>query len=326
MEWYFILFIVLGGVLLLCGLYCILAFVIARATLKSATTPVAHTLDEAREWQMKYENWDFSDYDHNWNRESFELDGVQGKLCGEVIFNSDVQQSARKKVVVICHGHTWNRLNSVKYANIFYAKGYNVVIYDHAYFGLSDGTHTTVGDKERHDLNTVLDYTRKLFGEGAILGLHGESMGAATVLLELGLRSDIDFVIADCPFSKTMSYYRELCTHLTHLPGFPIVDMANAMAKRKFGYDFNKVNPIEAVSKSATPICFIHGTADTFIAPHHSEDMLNASPTALSELHLFDGAGHARSHSTDKDKDIAVVSAFIDKVEASQTSDAEKIA
>lgn len=315
MQWYFILLIVLGGVLLLCGLYLIFAFVIAKATLKSATTPVAHTFDEAREWQMKYENWDFTDYDQVWKREPFELDGVQGKLRGEVIYNSDAQQGARKKVVVICHGHTWNRLNSLKYANIFYAKGYNVVIYDHAYFGLSDGTHTTVGDKERHDLNTVLDYTRKIFGEQVILGLHGESMGAATVLLELGLRNDIDFVIADCPFSKTMSYYRELCTHLTHLPGFPIVDMANAMAKRKFGYDFNKVNPIEAVSKSITPICFIHGTSDRFIAPHHSQDMFNTSPTALSELHLFDGAGHARSYSTDKAKYIAVVSAFIDKVE-----------
>ncbi|MCH5157091.1 MAG: alpha/beta hydrolase [Clostridiales bacterium] len=311
MDWYWIVLIVAGG---LCLLYLLVAFVIAMGTLKSATRPVAHTLDEARDWQQKYENWDFTDYDQVWKRQPFELDGIQGKLHGEVIYND--AKSDRPKVAVICHGHTWNRINSLKYANIFYAKGYNVVIYDHAYFGLSDGTHTTVGDKERHDLSTVLDYTRSIFGKDALLALHGESMGAATVLLELGIRNDIDFVVADCPFSKTMSYYRELCKKLTHLPSFPIVDIANAMARCKYGYNFRKVNPIEGVKASNVPICFIHGAADTFINPHHSADMYKASANPLSEIHLFDGATHARSHCTDKAKYVQVVSDFIDKVEA----------
>ena len=323
MEWYWIVLIVIGG---LGVLYQALAFIIAKGTLKAATTPVAHTLDEAREWQKKYENWDFTDYDEKWRREPFELDGVQGKLRGEIIYNETTQQGSRPKVAVICHGHTWNRLNSLKYANIFYAKGYNIVIYDHAYFGLSDGTHTTVGGKERYDLNTVLDYTRKVFGEQAIVALHGESMGAATVLMELGLRKDIDFVVADCPFSKTMSYYRELCKHLTHLPGFPIVDMANSMAKRKYGYNFHQVNPMDGVKASSAPICFIHGTADTFIAPHHSEDMHKASTNPLSEIHLFEGAAHACSHCTDKERYIKVVSEFIDKVEASLADKSENAA
>lgn len=325
MEWYFVLMIVIGSVVVLCGLYLIFAFVVAKATLKAASTPVAHTLDEAREWQQKYENWDFTDYDRVWRKQPFELDGIQGKLRGEVIYNDNAQQGV-SKVAVICHGHTWNRLNSLKYANIFYAKGYNIVIYDHAYFGLSDGMYTTVGDKERYDLSTVLDYTRQVFGERAIVALHGESMGAATVLLELGLRTDIDFVVADCPFSDTMKYYRELCKRLTHLPSFPIVDMANSMAKSKYGYDFNNAKPIHGVRFCDVPICFIHGAADTFIAPHHSEDMYKVSSNPLSELHLFDGAEHARSHSTDKAKYIAVVSEFIDKVEASLGLDKVKIA
>lgn len=322
MEWYWIVLIVLGG---LCLLYLVLALVIAKATLKSATTPVAHTLDEAREWQKKYENWDFTDYDQVWKRQPFELDGVQGKLFGEVIYN-DAPKGERPKVAVICHGHTWNRINSLKYANIFYAKGYNLVIYDHAYFGLSEGTHTTVGDKERRDLNTVLDYTRTVFGKQAIVALHGESMGAATVLLELGIRSDVDFVVADCPFSKTMSYYRELCKQITHLPSFPIVDIASVMAKRKYGYNFRNVNPIEGVQASKTPVCFIHGSADTFIAPHHSEDMYKVSANPLSEFHLVENAGHAQSHCTDKTKYVQIVSDFIDKIEASLGISAEQVA
>ena len=313
MEWYFIVLIVLGGLVLLYSIFCV---VIARILLKAATTPVAHSIDHAREYQAKYEGMTYDDYDSNWRKQPFEVDGVHGKVRGEIIFNP--VESPRNKVAIICHGHTWNRINSLKYAYLFYNKGYNVIIYDHAYFGLSDGKYTTLGLNEKLDLSAVIDLARETFGKDAIVALHGESMGAATVLCELGIRSDIDLVVADCPFSATMKYYRELCTHLTHLPGFPIVDIANLMSKRKLGYDFKKVNPIDGVRASNTPICFIHGTADTYIRPSHSEAMYKEAKNPLSELHLVEGAEHACSHVTDKALYTKIVSDFIDKVESAK--------
>ena len=315
MEWYFILLIVLGGLALI---YLALCIVVAKGTLKAASTPTAHTLDEARAYQAEHEGMTYDDYDANWNKRSFEVDGVNGKIRGEIIFNPIA--SARQKVAIICHGHTWNRINSLKYAYLFYNKGYNVIIYDHAYFGESDGNFTTLGLNEKLDLSAVVDLARETFGKDAIVALHGESMGAATVLCELGIRSDIDLVVADCPFSNTMKYYRELCTQLTHLPSFPIVDFANIMAKRKFNYDFTKVNPIDGVKASKTPICFIHGKADTFIRPSHSEAMYAVSQSPLSELHLVENAEHACSHCTDKALYTRIVSDFIDNVESSLVS------
>lgn len=317
MEWYYILLIVCGSICVLVSIYLVLAAIIGKKTLKAAATPVAHTLDEARAFQVEYENMDFTNYDSVWRKVPFEVDGVQGKLRGEVIYNDNIQQGSRVKVAVICHGHTWNRLTSIKYANIFYAKGYNVVIYDHPYFGLSEGNYTTVGDKERYDLDEVLKYVREIFGKNALVALHGESMGAATVLLELGVRNDIDMVVADCAFSKTMSYYRELCKRLTHLPGFPIVDISNVTSKRKYGYDFRTVNPIDAVRNANVPICFIHGRADKFIDKHHSEDMYKVSLNPLSELHLIDKATHARSYHADNALYTKIVGDFLDKVEYS---------
>lgn len=312
MEWYWIVLIVVGG---LAVLYLLLTVVIAKAVLKMAATPVAHTIDEARAYQAEYEGINFDDYDNNWRKQEFEVEGINGIIRGEVIFNDT--PTPRNKVAVICHGHTWNRINSLKYSKAFFDKGYNIVIYDHAYFGLSDGKFTTLGDNERHDLNEVLNYVRETFGDDAIVALHGESMGAATVLCELELRSDIDFVVADCPFSDTMKYYRELCTHLTHLPSFPIVDIANAMSKRKYKYDFKTVNPINGVKNNPTPICFIHGADDKFIYPHHSKWMYEASGNPLSELHIFEGAAHARSHKQDKELYNKIVGDFIDKIETS---------
>ncbi len=319
MAWYWILLIVVGAVVVLAALYMILATIVAKGTLKAATTPVAHTLEEARSFQAEYEGMDYYDYDHTWRKEEFAVDGVLGKIRGEVIFNDT--PSERSKVAVICHGHTWNRINSIKYARIFYAKGYNVVIYDHAYFGLSDGDHTTLGDNERHDLSRVLDYVRDKFGKDAFLVLHGESMGAVTVLCELSLRHDIDAVIADCAFSDTVTYYRQLCLKATHLPGFPIVDISNLMSRRKYGYDFRNVRPIDDVRSCNIPICFIHGKSDRFIRPEHSEQMYHAANNSLSELHLIPNAGHARSYHADNAAYVRVVSEFVDKIYSAESAE-----
>lgn len=315
MEWYWILLATAGGALALVALYFILATIVATQTLKAAVKPVAHTLEEARAFQKEYENMSYEQYDNVWRKQPFETDGVQGKIRGEVIFCDIPTQ--RTKVAVICHGHTWNRINSVKYAEIFLSKGYNVVIYDHAYFGLSDGKFTTLGYYERRDLCSVLDYVRTLFGKDAFLALHGESMGAVTVLCELALRNDVDAVIADCPFCSTDKYYRQLCKKATHLPAFPIVDISNLMSKRRYGYDFNAVNPIDDVAKSDVPICFIHGASDRFISPQHSEDMYKVAKNPLSELHLVPNAGHARSFHADNVGYKRIVSEFLDKVEQS---------
>ena len=312
MEPIWIVLIVVFGVV---ALYTILCYVIANGVFKMATRPIAYTFEESIKSQIQDFNVDFDDYLHNWNKQDFEVDGVHGKIRGEVIFHPDTETQQRKKVAIVCHGHTCNRINSIKYATIFYNQGYSVVVYDHAYFGKSDGPYTTLGFNEKFDLSTVIDYTKNLFGQDCFLALHGESMGAVTILCELGLRSDIDLLVADCGFSHTMNYYRELCFQMAHVPAFPTVDFANIISKHKIGYDFTKTIPIDCVKNSNVPICFIHGASDTFIQPHHSVDMYNVCQNANSELHLFDGAEHARSIAVDKARYEQIVCDFIHKIE-----------
>lgn len=306
-----VLLVVLGVALL----YTILCYIIANGVFKMATRPIAYTFDQSMQSQKQDFNEDFDDYLHNWNKQEFEVDGVHGKIRGEVVFHPEMPNQTRKKVAIVCHGHTCNRINSVKYGSIFYKQGYSLVLYDHAYFGLSDGPYTTLGFNEKFDLSTVIDYTKNLFGQDCFLALHGESMGAVTILCELGLRSDINLLVADCGFSHTMNYYRELCFQIAHVPPFPTVDFANVISTKKIGYDFTKTVPINCVKNSNVPICFIHGASDTFIQPHHSVDMYNVCQNPNSELHLFDGAEHARSIAVDKPRYEQVVCDFIHKIE-----------
>jgi len=310
---YAVTLIILGTVLVIFLLWITACVFIAGRTLKMASRPVAHTLEEAREVQMRAENVDFTDFDENWNKQEFELDGLHGKLRGVTVFNP--LKGSRNKVAVICHGHTWNRINSIKYGTVFYNLGYSLIMYDHSYFGESEGKFCTLGYYEKHDLSSVIDYARNIFGQDAYVALHGESMGAVTVLSLLGLRSDVDLVVADCPFSDTGMYYREFFEHSFGISSFPIVEFSNVISKRKYGYDFGKCRPIDDVKQSDAPICFIHGSDDKFIFPHHSEDMYDVCKNPLSELNIVSGAKHARSYLKDNAAYVKIVENFVRKVE-----------
>jgi uncharacterized protein len=60
---------------------------------------------------------------------------------------------------------------------------------------------TTMGYYEARDLKKVCDYIRAKFSEEIILGTHGESMGAATVMMNAPLDQQLAFVIEDCGYS-----------------------------------------------------------------------------------------------------------------------------
>ena len=97
---------------------------------------------------------------------------------------------------------TENKINSVKYARLFERLGFNSVIYDHRRHGDSGGKTTSFGYYEKIDLKAIVDIIREEIGNDALLGIHGESMGAATTILYAGTFDDkADFHIVDCPFS-----------------------------------------------------------------------------------------------------------------------------
>ena len=65
------------------------------------------------------------------------------------------------RTVVICHGVTENKVNSIKYARLFERLRFNSVIFDHRRHGDSGGKTTSFGFYEKMDLKEVLSAVRK---------------------------------------------------------------------------------------------------------------------------------------------------------------------
>jgi hypothetical protein len=59
--------------------------------------------------------------------------------------------------IIFSHGVTENKMNSIKYMNLFLKRGFNAIIYDHRRHGETGGKTTSFGHYEKFDLNAFVD-------------------------------------------------------------------------------------------------------------------------------------------------------------------------
>ena len=253
------------------------------------------------------------DYNYRWTKEAFTLDTDDARLKGEIIFNPSFD-GPRKKVAIIAHGLTAAKEADIKYAKIFYELGYNVIIFDERYFGESEARYCTLGMKEADDIKCLCEYARTRFGDDCFIGLHGESMGGASVLRML-LNFKPDFVVADCPFSDLQLLIKELARRRAGILGTPARYVARLIGYMRYKYDYFKVKPIDAVREADVPICFMHGEDDMLINASNSREMYELCKNPLSEIHIFKGADHALSIATDRHSYEVCVQNFVKKTE-----------
>ncbi len=162
-----------------------------------------------------------------------------------------------KNTVIICHGVTENKTNSIKYARLFERLGFNSVIYDHRRHGESGGKTTSFGYYEKLDLQAIVQFIREKIGEDALLGIHGESMGAATTILYAGtFDDDADFHIVDCPFSDFTEQVLHVLRMETPLRSTMALRIANLFLKMRDGYTLNLVSPREVIENVQKPMLF----------------------------------------------------------------------
>ena len=244
------------------------------------------TLEEARQWQE-------SRYDLSWYDGLAKEDYTVSSDDGYVLHVQHlVNPAGTGRYVIISHGYTDNRFGACKYAKIYLDMGFDVIIYDLRGHGLNEPTFCTYSIRESRDLAALIRDTKERYPALTMLGIHGESLGAASTIACLKYRPGVDFAVADCAFSEIIPVLKVGLRGM-HLPDW-LVYIASVFAKLRFGYSFPQMRPIESLQGDHTPILFIHGAKDNFILPEHSEAMHRAAPDH-SEVCLIPNAKHAES-------------------------------
>jgi len=220
-------------------------------------------------------------------------------------------EDGKARVAVFVHGYTYCLIGGFKYASILHDLGFDCVFYDHRNHGLSDKAPTTMGYYESKDLSTVCDWARERFGSDCVLGTHGESMGAATVMLHASQYPALAFVIEDCGYSDLRAQLRHNVRQRYHLPYAPFVPLASLFSRLRGGVFFRDVVPVESVAKcDKLPMLFIHGEKDDFVPFPMVREVYSAKP-GEKQIQTFPNAAHAESFGSDPQGYRACVSAFL---------------
>lgn len=270
-----------------------------------ALKPHLWQTNEAIEREKSLGNW--GDYD-KYDKESFLIKSFDGYELHSILI-----KNSGNKFVIITHGHTSTKYASVKYANIFYKLGFNVLIYDLRHHGENKRCFCSMGNLESKDIIAVADYLRGRFGEDIEIGLQGESLGASSSLMALGLDDRFSFCVEDCGFSDLHNLIQFQMKVKYNLPKF-ILYTAELLAIILYKDDIRKIKPIESVKRTSTPILFIHGGADKYIPFDMCSDMYDVCGSK-KEIVMFEGAGHAQSYQTNPEKYFNTVLDFIKSVD-----------
>ena len=262
------------------------------------------TIDEAWKWQS--DHYDTSYY-NDLKKTDYIVKGFEDYELHTEFLENPVPTD---RYIILSHGYTDNHIGTLKYVKMYLDLGFNCVIYDLRGHGENVSTFTTYGICEAQDLKAIIEDTRTRYSDISILGLHGESLGAATSVTVLKYKPEVDFVVADCGFSDIENVLRRAYTN-NHVPSF-FVDVANVTGKIRYHYSLLEMRPIESLSDNTVPILFIHGADDSFIVPKNSQDMAERT-AGYSEVHLIPGAEHAASILTDRETYVGYVTQFLNE-------------
>jgi pimeloyl-ACP methyl ester carboxylesterase len=211
--------------------------------------------------------------------------------------------AAMGKCVVLIHGYGDAKVGAIAWAPMWHALGYHILAIDLRAHGESDGTQTTAGFFERHDLNQALDQLRAARpADTRRLVLFGVSLGAAVALAAADSRDDIAAMILECPYTQ---YSHAVLAHarVQNMPATFLVPLVLPLAQKLSGANFDVVKPIDLIPRAKCPILLISATDDPFAPP---EDLL-ALERAIADRHdpssafwkVF--AGHVQSMTPDPD-------------------------
>ncbi len=258
---------------------------------------------EAVKWLRKYES-----------KEDIFIDSIDELKLHASLVRPDGESH---RYAILIHGVKSDGEYMAYYAKHYIDKGINVLLPDLRGFGKSEGDYTGYGYFDRLDIMEWIYLIIRRDPKARIM-IHGTSMGAATTLMTTGekLPKQVIMAVADSSYTTISEEFADVYKKLkkSFIP-FPAVHVImRLLIKIKCGYDINKVNVLEAVSKSNTPTLFIHGDEDKLIDPQMCARLYEKC-TAPKQYCLILGADHVQGAYIDPSKYWKKVDTLMEKTD-----------
>jgi pimeloyl-ACP methyl ester carboxylesterase len=202
---------------------------------------------------------------------------------------------AERPAFVVTHGLGDNLESYLGHAELLRRRGHAVLLVDLRGHGGSEGSLTTLGGLESHDVRAGMQWLRDNGLASAGIGLMGHSMGAVAVLLAAAEAPDVRAVIVEAPFDS----YRNSVAHHAKLlygtpPWLPLIPMSIAVAEWRAGFDADAIDCVVAARRIRAPLLAIVDGAD----PRMPEPVVRRIVDAHAGPHrlwVAPGAGHVQA-------------------------------
>lgn len=310
--------------------------VLSGLTIGMAHALCTFALDTTAQWSMfnlpHKEFPQLPEYDSNeqakaaqWFRNKRQPVGIRSfdglKLHGWLLEPCSTDQSAKRRhlYAICCHGYTGTPEEMAKWAYHYACLGFGVLIPAQRGHELSEGRYVGMGYLERNDL---LDWIHLIIeaDHSARILLHGNSMGAATVMMTAGdprLPRNVVAAVSDCGYASVIGQFTDNAASMFHLPrhiAYLMVKAASMVCMRKAGYSFEEASCTKALHHAKIPMLFIHGGGDSFVRPYNLALNYEACASIDREKLLIPKAEHTMSASTDPVRYWKRVTSFVMRV------------
>ncbi len=179
--------------------------------------------------------------------------------------------ATQKPALVILHGYPAEKGDMLSIASSLQPE-FNIFLIDFRYFGKSGGSFTTLGTKERLDLEAAIDFL-ELRGFKRV-GVLGFSFGGATAILQAAYDPRIAAVVSYASFADLTLLGKDAYSHLPVIRE-ALVPLMKFWARLLWNVD-SAFSPKEATKNLSTPILIIHTKKDKQISFRHAELLRDA--------------------------------------------------
>lgn len=314
MEWYFIVLIVIGSLLVLFGIYLLLGAFIIHAFLSKKSIRKIFKHNASMPNNPFYNQVDL-DWFHDEN--IFRIVSIKSFDKKKLNAHYAINPKDSHKYIIYVHGWCGSPDEETKVLREIYEKlDYNLVCIEQRAQWDNNIKLCTMGIREARDLLSWIDYVIKR-DEKAEIVLHGMSMGAGTVALinQYQLPPQVKCLITDAGFTSIYDTFLDSSQMmLGNFLASVFIFSAYIDLKLFHRLDIKKDSPVNALKNCHLPILFIHGDKDQKVPYASMEKLVEALPRdTYREAITFPGTMHGLCAVDDYPRFYKVLTDFITK-------------
>ena len=242
--------------------------------------------------------------------QSFSITSFDGvKLAALLVKNGE----QNNRVAICCHGYGVTYKSVQFQAQLFYDRGFDVLLPSMRGHGASEGK-VGMAWIDRFDLLRWIDMIIERYGKNAEIALAGVSMGGATVIgaARMNPPSQVKCVVDDCGFSSHSAQYAARLEKMGKLKSLLFFGF-DAGLKLVHGYSYKTADFVPLAANMTVPALFIHGDADGVVPRESGDALFSACGSKFKKQLIVESAGHATAFATDCRAYAAAVDELIDK-------------